>query len=145
MLLFLHQCMVICPEYCQPGKPAQTLAVQRFYRGSIAWVWPSDYLGGWSQLPGGLIPGDLMPLPLNHVVLPAWLRLSGVASPTLKSIVTGSHPKQRYSYEVWHRLPPRSCKQRPDLSLGQVRFFITQHYLLCFIYYYSIISKDGWP
>lgn len=136
---------VYMPRVLPARETCPNLAVQRFYRGSIAWVWLSDYLGGWSQLPGGLIPGDLMPLPLNHVVLPAWLRLSGVASPTLKSIVTGSHPKPRYSYEVWHRLPPGSCKQRPNLSLGQVRFFITQYYLLCFIYYYSIISKDGWP
>lgn len=107
-------------------------SIQSFYRGSTTWVWLSDYLGSWSQLPGGLIPGDSKPLALNHVVFLAWLRLSGVASPTLKSIVTGSHPKQRYSYEVWLRRPPRSCRQRPDLSLGQVRFFTTHRYFLRF-------------
>lgn len=142
-LLSLYQCVTLCLERVLPARETCIrFSVQIFYRGAVT-VGMTDYLGGWSQLPSGLIPGDSMPLALNHVISLAWLRLSGVVSPTLKSIVTSSHPKQRYSYEVWPRLPFRSCRQRPDLlGPGQILYYTSLLPLLSSTPYYYYSTDD---
>lgn len=91
----------------------------------------TDYLGGWSQLPGGLI-------------------YQVIRSPHLKFHCDLLIPKQRHFYEVWQRLPPRNWGKRPELweRSNSLLYIITPSICTCvlllldwLIYFFTFLQN----
>lgn len=107
-----HWCVTLHSKYWHP-KSSPELLWQSSHWDFIAQAW----------LMGGRMVECSFQVDWCWVTKATTLRPLGVASPTLRSVVSSSCPKQRHSHQVGHRWPPGSRVQRPHLSLGKAKFF----------------------